>query len=249
MRRKAAGNMLTMPIDVPGPATVRWAANENTPSSALRASSPRTRGEGAILHPHRHMGCRPARKTRQRDSACEEEQSRHGHGTYKRPRRCLRNLCRRPGSQGDAGSGETRVLPAARPRTTPVRARGIIPGCFRPTNGPTIDERARFADSRRPCPGCRRRTRPGWRVVHADLPGRVDRGDVLRDDPPADEAPEGAQVAPGQAFPRRRDHIAGTVAEIGDNFVTVEIADGVKVRVQKAAVGNVLPKGTLKSAV
>ncbi|AER55934.1 preprotein translocase subunit YajC [Pseudoxanthomonas spadix BD-a59] len=43
--------------------------------------------------------------------------------------------------------------------------------------------------------------------------------------------------------------IAGTVAEIGDNFVTVEIADGVKVRVQKAAVGNVLPKGTLKSAV
>jgi preprotein translocase subunit YajC len=43
--------------------------------------------------------------------------------------------------------------------------------------------------------------------------------------------------------------IAGTVAEIGDNFVTVEIADGVKVRVQKAAVGNVLPKGTLTSAV
>jgi preprotein translocase subunit YajC len=43
--------------------------------------------------------------------------------------------------------------------------------------------------------------------------------------------------------------IAGTVAEIGDNFITVEIADGVKVRVQKAAVGNVLPKGTLKSAV
>ena len=43
--------------------------------------------------------------------------------------------------------------------------------------------------------------------------------------------------------------IAGTVAEIGDNFVTVEVADGVKVRVQKGAVGNVLPKGTLKSAV
>ena len=43
--------------------------------------------------------------------------------------------------------------------------------------------------------------------------------------------------------------IAGTVAEIGDNFVTVEVADGVKVRVQKGAVGNELPKGTLKSAV
>ena len=42
--------------------------------------------------------------------------------------------------------------------------------------------------------------------------------------------------------------IAGTVTDIGDNFVTVEIADGVRIRVQKAAVGNVLPKGTLKSA-
>ena len=42
--------------------------------------------------------------------------------------------------------------------------------------------------------------------------------------------------------------LAGTVADIGENFVTVEIADGVRVRVQKAAIGNVLPKGTLKSA-
>ena len=42
--------------------------------------------------------------------------------------------------------------------------------------------------------------------------------------------------------------IAGTVTDIGDNFITVEVADNVRVRVQKAAVGNVLPKGTLKSA-
>jgi preprotein translocase subunit YajC len=42
--------------------------------------------------------------------------------------------------------------------------------------------------------------------------------------------------------------IAGTVTEIGDNFVTVEVSDNVRVRVQKAAIGNVLPKGTLKSA-
>ena len=42
--------------------------------------------------------------------------------------------------------------------------------------------------------------------------------------------------------------IAGTVTDIGDNFVTVEIADNVRVRVQKGAIGNVLPKGTLKSA-
>ena len=42
--------------------------------------------------------------------------------------------------------------------------------------------------------------------------------------------------------------IAGVVTDIGDNFVTLEVADNVRVRVQKAAVGNVLPKGTLKSA-
>ena len=42
--------------------------------------------------------------------------------------------------------------------------------------------------------------------------------------------------------------VAGTIVDIGDNFVTVEIADNVRVRVQKGAVGNVLPKGTLKSA-
>ena len=42
--------------------------------------------------------------------------------------------------------------------------------------------------------------------------------------------------------------IAGTVADIGDTFVTVEVASSVQVRVQKSAVANVLPKGTLKSA-
>ena len=42
--------------------------------------------------------------------------------------------------------------------------------------------------------------------------------------------------------------IAGTVTDIGDSFVTVEIADNVRIRVQKGAIGNVLPKGTLKSA-
>ena len=42
--------------------------------------------------------------------------------------------------------------------------------------------------------------------------------------------------------------IAGTVAEIGDSFITVEIATGVQVRLQKGAIANVLPKGTLKAA-
>jgi preprotein translocase subunit YajC len=42
--------------------------------------------------------------------------------------------------------------------------------------------------------------------------------------------------------------IAGVVTDIGDNFVTIEVADNVRIRVQKGAIGNVLPKGTLKSA-
>jgi hypothetical protein len=42
--------------------------------------------------------------------------------------------------------------------------------------------------------------------------------------------------------------MAGTVREVGDSFVTVEIADNVRVRLQKGAIANVLPKGTLKSA-
>jgi preprotein translocase subunit YajC len=42
--------------------------------------------------------------------------------------------------------------------------------------------------------------------------------------------------------------IAGTVSDIGDSFITVEIADNVRVRVQKGAIGNVLPKGTLKGS-
>jgi len=42
--------------------------------------------------------------------------------------------------------------------------------------------------------------------------------------------------------------VAGVVAEVGENFITLEVADNVRIRVQKGAVGNVLPKGTLKSA-
>ncbi|HET6396252.1 MAG TPA: preprotein translocase subunit YajC [Pseudoxanthomonas sp.] len=42
--------------------------------------------------------------------------------------------------------------------------------------------------------------------------------------------------------------LAGVVTDIGDNFVTLEVADNVRIRVQKGAIANVLPKGTLKSA-
>ena len=42
--------------------------------------------------------------------------------------------------------------------------------------------------------------------------------------------------------------ILGRVTEISDQFLTVEIANGVQVKVQRHTVASVLPKGTLKSA-
>jgi preprotein translocase subunit YajC len=42
--------------------------------------------------------------------------------------------------------------------------------------------------------------------------------------------------------------IVGRIDEVGETFLTVEIADNVKVKVQKGAVTQVLPKGTLKSS-
>jgi preprotein translocase subunit YajC len=41
--------------------------------------------------------------------------------------------------------------------------------------------------------------------------------------------------------------IAGRVDEVGETFITVEIATNVLVKVQKGAVSQMLPKGSLKS--
>jgi preprotein translocase subunit YajC len=41
--------------------------------------------------------------------------------------------------------------------------------------------------------------------------------------------------------------LAGKVTGVGEVYLTVEIADGVNVKIQKAAVSSVLPKGTLKN--
>ncbi|MDP9141745.1 MAG: preprotein translocase subunit YajC [Pseudomonadota bacterium] len=41
--------------------------------------------------------------------------------------------------------------------------------------------------------------------------------------------------------------IAGKVVNITDAYITVEIADNVAVKVQKASITSVLPKGTLKA--
>jgi preprotein translocase subunit YajC len=42
--------------------------------------------------------------------------------------------------------------------------------------------------------------------------------------------------------------ILGRIDEVGDSFITVEVSDGVRLKLQKGAITTVLPKGTLKSA-
>ncbi|MBY4598907.1 preprotein translocase subunit YajC [bacterium BD-1] len=42
--------------------------------------------------------------------------------------------------------------------------------------------------------------------------------------------------------------IAGRIEDLGESFVTVEVADKVAIKVQRGAITAVLPKGTLKSA-
>ena len=42
--------------------------------------------------------------------------------------------------------------------------------------------------------------------------------------------------------------ILGRITEVGESFVTVEVANGVQIKVQKGQVTGLMPKGTLKSA-
>lgn len=42
--------------------------------------------------------------------------------------------------------------------------------------------------------------------------------------------------------------ILGRITEVSDTFVTLEIADSVRIKVQKAQITQLMPKGTLKSA-
>lgn len=42
--------------------------------------------------------------------------------------------------------------------------------------------------------------------------------------------------------------VLGKVTEVGEQFVTVEVANGVSIKIQKHTIAAVLPKGTMKSA-
>jgi len=42
--------------------------------------------------------------------------------------------------------------------------------------------------------------------------------------------------------------LLGKVSDVNDNFVTLEIAEGVEVKIQRQSVASLVPKGTIKSA-
>ena len=41
--------------------------------------------------------------------------------------------------------------------------------------------------------------------------------------------------------------LLGKITNVGDSFVTIEVADGLQVRVQRMAVASLMPKGTIRS--
>ncbi len=43
--------------------------------------------------------------------------------------------------------------------------------------------------------------------------------------------------------------VLARITEVGENFVQVEIAEGVQIKVQKQSVGSLMPKGTFKGAL
>ena len=43
--------------------------------------------------------------------------------------------------------------------------------------------------------------------------------------------------------------VLARITEVGENFVQVEIAEGVQIKVQKQSVGSLMPKGTFKGTL
>jgi len=42
--------------------------------------------------------------------------------------------------------------------------------------------------------------------------------------------------------------LLGKITDVSDSFVTLELADNLQIKLQRSAVANVMPKGTIKSA-
>ena len=42
--------------------------------------------------------------------------------------------------------------------------------------------------------------------------------------------------------------LLGKITDVSDSFVTLELADNLQIKLQRSAVANIMPKGTIKSA-
>ena len=42
--------------------------------------------------------------------------------------------------------------------------------------------------------------------------------------------------------------LLGRITDVGESFITVELADNVQIKVQRHAIASIMPKGTIKSA-
>ena len=73
-------------------------------------------------------------------------------------------------------------------------------------------------------------------------------------DPPANEARQGAQESWWNDLGNVGSEVVtnggllGRITNVGESFITVELADNVQIKVQRHAISNVMPKGTIKSA-
>jgi preprotein translocase subunit YajC len=56
-----------------------------------------------------------------------------------------------------------------------------------------------------------------------------------------------AQLAVGEEIVTNGG-LLGKITEVSESFITVEVAENIRVKVQKSAVASVMPKGTIKSA-
>ena len=146
------------------------------------------------------------------------------------------------------------VVAAPRPRPPqPIRAGScILPGFVlrhapRRTGDNAMDFFINSAQAQ--AAGGRRRSRNHERADAA--PGAAG-GVLFPADPAAEQARQGAarnalKIAAGDEV-ATTGGILGKVTAVGEQFLTVEIANGVNVKLQKHQVAQLLPKGTVKSA-
>ena len=57
----------------------------------------------------------------------------------------------------------------------------------------------------------------------------------------------GPATEPGAATPLPAAGMVGKITKVGDTYISLEIASGTEIQMQKAAVQTLLPKGSIKA--